>query len=312
MADSTVAESTYDTLLAFEFLGIDGEISNEVIFDWLDVIFYWYIAIIFSVTGSRLQYATAFIFNLRIFGILELWTQLRDEPVYISPSAANAIFRCVGASIITTTVQKTFNGDSVVEGWTIISVTATNIVVFLDPFLREAAGCSKELGPPTPDFPYGSWQDCEEWQLAYYATWYYAFAPWILLVFAVCFCFICTKCCGIYDTICRFRSHIAIALVAGNAAALATRSWARRLDTDSHTDEIDDFLEVCFYVYFIIIFIAMEVLHRFLEKHPCLKCCCKITVCACACLALPLVLLDKLLKKIAKKAKKEEEDENGL
>jgi len=307
-----MAESTYNTLLAFEFADIGSEISNQVIFDWLDVIIFWYIAIIFSITGSRLEYATAFIFNLRIFGMLDLWTQLRDEPVYISPSTANALFRCVGASVISTTVQKTFDGDSAVEGWTIVSVAATSIVVFLDPYLREAAGCSKELGPPTVDFPYGSWEDCEEWDLAYYATWYYAFAPFILLALAVCFCFICTKCCGIYDTICRFRNHIAIALVAGNAAALGTRAYVRRLDTDSHTDEINDFLEVCFYVYFVIIFLAMEMCFRFLENHSCLKCCCKITVCACACLALPLVLLDKLLRMIANKAKKKQEENDEL
>jgi len=307
-----MAESTYNTLLAFDFADIGSEISNEVIFDWLDVIFFWYIAIIFTITGSRLEYATAFIFNLRIFGILELWTQLRDEPVYISPSSANALLRCAGASAISTTVQKTFNGDSIVEGWTIVSVAATNVVVFLDPYLREAAGCSKELGPPTADFPYGSWEDCEEWQLAYAVTWIYAFAPFILLALALCFCFVCTKCCGCYDTICRFRTHIAIALVAGNAAALATRAYVRRIDTGSYDDDVNNFLDVCFYVYVIILFMALELCFRFLEKHPCLKCCCKITVCACACLALPLVLLDKLLRYIARKAQKKEDDGGEL
>jgi len=305
-------DSKYNPFLAFGFSDIGNEISNEVIFDWLDVIIFWYIAIIFSITGSRLEYTTAFIFNLRIFGILELWTQLREEPVYISSSTANALIRCFGASLITTTVQKKFDGDSAVEGWTIISVTATSIVVLIDPYLREAAGCSKELGPPTADFPYGSWEDCEEWQLAYYATWYYAFAPFLLLAFGVCFFCICARCCGIYDTICRFRTHIAIALIAGNAAALATRAYVRRLNTDSHIDHVNNFLEICFYVYVIIIFVAMEMCHRCLENHACLKCCCRITVCACTCLALPLVLLDTLLKKIGEKLSKEQVDDDDL
>jgi len=302
----------YNPSFAFDYSDIGEEISNEVLFDYLDVIIFWYIAIVFSIVGSRLEYATAYILNLRIFGIQALWTQLRDEPVFISPSTASALLCCFGASAITSTVQKAHGGDSVVEGWTIISVTAVNIVVFLDPFLREGAGCSKELGPPTADFPYGSWQECENWKLAYYATWYYAFAPFILLAIAGCFCCVCARCCGFYDTICRFRLHLAIAAVAGNAAALATRAYVRRLDTDSHTDDINNFLEVCFYVYFAIIFAALEICNRCLKNHTCLKYCCKITVCACACMAIPLVLLDKLLRKIADKFKEDKEGTTEL
>lgn len=309
-----MTDSKYNPLLAFGFTDIGGEISNEVIFDWLEVIVFWYIAIIVSITGSRLEYATAFLFNLRIFGMLDLLIQLREEPVFISPPTANALLRCAGASVITTTVQKQFDGDWAVEGWTIISVVAASFVVLLDPHLKEAAGCSKELGPPTADFPYGSWEDCENWRFAYYASWCYAFSPFILFAFAACFCFVCSQCCGILGTICRFRYQIAIALVASNAAALATRAYVRRLNVDSHINTINDFLEASPWVYFIIIFIAMEICHRFLENHACLKCCCRITVCACACLALPLVLVDKLLKKIGKKLSKDDEskdDEGG-
>jgi len=148
---------------------------------------FWYIAIIFTVTSSGLEYSMALILNLRVFGIQELWATFRGEPV-INPVTVEALFRCFITSIISTSVQKTrAGGDIVVEGWTIIAILATRIVLLLDPMLRSSAGCSMELGPPTTNFPYGTWKNCRDWETAYLATWWYFCAPFILFLFAAFF-----------------------------------------------------------------------------------------------------------------------------
>jgi len=290
MADDTV----YDPSLAYKM-----DESDEVIYDWIDIILFWYFALIFSVTGAQLSHASAFICNLRIFGIHEVMTQFRKAPGYINPPLTYTLLRCAGASILSTTVQKERGGDEVVEGWTILSIGATNLILTIDPYLREAAGCSKEIGPPTLDFPYGSWVDCEDWKLAYYATWYYSFAPFVLLAIIGGFLYCCSRICGIMDAICRFRNHIAIASISANAASLGTRVIVRRLNTDEHTDEINYFLDYCFYLYTGIIFLFLELVRRFCEDNTCFKWCCRGT---CAVVALPLIMLDAVLKKMMEKA----------
>lgn len=291
-----MSDLTYDSGLAH------NEAVNDVIFDWMDVIMFWYFSLIFAMTGSHLKYATAFILNLRIFGIHDVWTKFRSEPGYISPPTANSLIRCIGASLLSTTVQKEQpGGDEVVEGFTIIALTSSNVMVSLDPYMREAAGCAEELGPPTVDFPYGVWKDCDNWRLAYYATWWYAFAPFISMAAIGGFLYFGTRCCGIMGTVCRYRNHIVIAQVSANAAALATRATVRRFNTDEHTEEINYFLEYCFYIYGGLIFIFLELCHRFAsDKCECFKMVCKG---CCSCLAIPLIMLETALKRfLAKKS----------
>jgi len=274
-----------------------GEASNDVIFDWMDVILFWYFSLIFATTGSHLEYATAFILNLRIFGIHDVWTKFREEPAYISPPTANSLIRCLGASILATTVQKEQpGGTELVEGFTIVALSASNVMVTLDPYMREAAGCAEELGDPTVDFPYGAWEDCEDWKLAYYATWWYAFAPFICLATIGALLYFGTRCCGILDTVCRYRNHIVIAQVSANCAALGTRVSVRRFNTDDHTEEINYFLEYCFYIYGGLFFLALELFHKFcMDKGGCFKMVCRG---CCSCLAIPLIVLDTALKKL--------------
>jgi len=260
----------YDVTLAFGETKIGGNMSNEVLMDWIELLWFPYFAVIFTVLGRRLKRTSALIYNLRMFGIYSVWLLFRQNPVYISATTCDELMRCLAAATLAAVVQRVLRMDFIVLAWTIVTIGAGYAIVCFDPLMRARAGCEKEAGPPTEDFPHGVWLGCDDWEFAYFITWIYLGSTY-LAVLIVCCCVRnkTTK----NETLSRFSNEFAVSMVATSAFTTATRAFVRRLELDSkdsHDDALVDFfsiyLDLCFYLYLAITFMVQEGIHR--SKQP--------------------------------------------
>jgi len=115
------------------------------------------------------------------------------------------------------------------------------------------------------------------------------------------------------ETLRRFTSQVAIAMVATSGLTTATRAFVRRLELDSEdqqndslTDFFNIFVDICFYVYLGITFIVQEGIHRYRSKakrgkgNGGLKCCAKVFGPIFYTASIPFVIVEKILTKIEK------------
>jgi len=315
----------YNVDLAFGRTIIGGNMSNEVLMDWIELLWFPYFAVIFTILGKRLKRTSALIYNLRMFGIYSVWLLFRQNPVYISATTCDELMRCVAAATLAAIVQRVLRMDFIVLAWTIVTIAAGYAIVCFDPLMRARAGCEKEAGPPTEDFPHGVWLGCDDWEFAYFITWIYLGSTY-LAVLIVCCCVRnkSTK----NETLSRFTNEFAVSMVSTSAFTTATRAFVRRLELDSkdsHNDAVVDFfniyVDICFYLYLAITFITQEGIHRSslpstgiapstgvtpskgTKAKKCksgLKCCIKILKPIFHIAAAPFYLVEKVLKKIEK------------
>jgi len=285
----------YDISNAFNFFYIGDNVSNEVILDYVELVWSFYFSVAFVLLGSKLERAAAFIYNLRIFGFYDIWLMLRTNPVYVSGAFLDLFLRCIGAALLGALMQKLFKTTSVVQLWVIVSVISSYSIVLLDPWLRAKAGCADMAGPPTLDFPHGVWLDCDDWKMAYGITWLYAASTYIIIGIAACLGYAFRN----NKTIIRLAGQVSVAMIAASSATTATRSLIRRMDIT--TDLINEFLTYCFYIFVVIFFLLQEAIYR-ITKHCCAI---KITLCCVRWLVFilggPLFLMEWVLYKIEQK-----------
>jgi len=329
----------YDIELAFAYTSLSRNISNEVLMDWIELFWFPYFAMIFTLVGKRLKRTSAWIYNLRIFGIYSVWLLFRSNPVYVNTATFDELVRCVLAATLAAIVQRVLKLDNLVHAWTIVTVAAGYAIICFDPLMRERAGCEEEAGPPTEDFPHGVWLGCDDWKFAYTTTWIYLGGTYIAVIFFYC----CSKVLQKNKTVGRFSNEIAVSMVSTSAATTATRAFVRRFELDSK-DKYDKsvvyffniFLDVCFYVFLGITIIVQEIMHRAIKRRsirdviedkskvppPQKTGCSKAKGCTKICkpiffvAAAPFHLVEKILKKLEKWFVKhveanEDEDEDG-
>jgi len=276
---------------------IRGNISNEVFLDYVEMLWCAYFAVTFALLGTRLERAAALIYNMRIFGFYEVWLMLRSNPVYVSGAILDALFRCIAASTVAATAQRLYKADNIVQGWTIITIAAGYGIVCLDPVLRKHAECSEEAGPPTEDFPHGAWLDCEDWVFAYFVTWAYAGAKYIMLGIVGC----CAYLIRGNETCIRVGTQLSVAMVATSAAATATRAFVRRLELDPYEEIASVFLDLCFYIYLVFFFCLQECIYRATKNCCSIKICLALGGCLFVLAAAPLYLMEWMLTMIEQK-----------
>jgi len=256
----------YDIELAFEYTSIAGNMSNEVLLDWIELLWFPYFAVIFVILGRRLKRTSALIYNLRLFGVYSVWLMFRQNPVYVSATTFDALLRCLLAAVIAALTTRVLRMDFIVLAWTIVTIAAGYAISCFDPLMRKRAGCQDEAGPPTEDFPHGVWLGCDDWQFAYFSTWIYLGSTYLaVLLVSCCHNNKATK----NETFSRFTNEFAVGMVSTSAATTATRAFVRRFELDSK-DVFDDsvvdffniFLDICFYIYLVGALILQEGMHR--------------------------------------------------
>lgn len=301
---------SYDITKAFSFLKIGDNVSNEVIMDYMELVWCFYFAIIFGFLGSKLERASAFVYNMRIFGFYEVWLMLRTNPVYLSGAFLDSLFRCLAASLMAALAQKMYKAGSVVQGWTIVTVASSYTIIVLDPWLRSQAGCDSMAGPPSVDFPHGVWLDCDDWRMAYGITWFYSSATYILVAITGCLAYIIRN----NTTIIRLAGQVSVAMVATSSATTATRAFIRRMSID--TEFANSFVDYCFYIFVVFFFLIQEAIYRITKNCSCIKYCLKLWKCIILVFGGPLIFIEWGIKKIEQRVvdmnKDPENEENAM
>jgi len=296
-------QEMFDISLVFEFPQ-----KNEVILDYIEMIWCCYFAIIFALLATKLERASAFIYNMRIFGFYEVWMMMRANPVYISSPIVDSLFRCVAASMITATVQRFCQADTIIQGWTVVTIVTGYTIICFDPMLREYAGCSDEAGPPTADFPHGVWMNCDDWRFAYFASWLYAGVKYMMLGI-VSGCVYCVSNSDIFNCI---TAALSAASIATSALTTATRAFVRRDNFWLYDEFTNVFLDVCFYFYFGFIVLLQYCIYKCFRDSTTYKCCFVFGWYVFRFVAAPMYIVEWILMKIEDSFQDKNEDDFGL
>lgn len=246
----------YDPKIAFDFAQMAGGTANDVILDYAELVWCVYFSVVFGMFGTSLERMSNFVYQLRIFGFYQIWTSMRDEPVFVDSYIVEGFLRCFAASVMGATVTKMFKADQVVWAWTIVTVAAGYAINLADPLLRKHAGCSAAAGPPSENFPYGVWQDCDDWQFAYWSTWIYSAFAYILAGLAGCLGYLTRD----NQTVIRMGQQLAVAMISTSAAITGMRSFVRRIDVSGSAWET--FVDLAFYVLLGMFFLVQECIHQ--------------------------------------------------
>jgi len=248
----------YKPELVFDYLYIDGVRANDYIIDWMELVWNGYFAIFFGVLGSQLSRCKQFVFQLRVFGFYGIWTKIRTNPGFIDAVIFESLLRCFLSAGLAAITVVMINEEAVVELYTIITVGSGHLINIVDPYFRREGDC-KDIGPPTPEFPYGVWIDCENWDFAYAVTWINS-----LFVYVMCLgCLLVAKFLKdripCMDSLKRMSSHIAVSMVATNAGCTFLSSLKRRYKIED--DYFDLFLQWSYYILLGSFFLVQEFVH---------------------------------------------------
>jgi len=248
----------YKPELVFDFHHIGNETANEFIIDWMELVWNGYFTIFFGVLGSQLPRCKQFVFQLRVFGFYGIWTKIRKNPGFVDAVIFESFLRCFLSAGLAAITSVMINAEALVELYTIITVGSGHLINIVDPYFRREGDC-EGIGPPTPEFPYGVWVDCENWDFAYAVTWINS-----LFVYVMCLGFLLAAkflkdhipC---IESLKRMSSHIAVSMIATNAGCTFLASLNRRQKI--HDEYFNLFLQWSYYILLGSFFLVQEFVH---------------------------------------------------
>jgi len=284
----------YDIRKAFKFIYFGDTTSNEVIMDFLELVWCSYFAVIFGFLGSKLGRASAFVYNMRILGFYEVWLMLRENPVYLSGAFVDALIRVTTASLMAGLAQKQVKANSAVQGLTIVTVVSSYSISALDPWFRSIAGCSEKAGPPSTDFPHGAWLDCDDWKIAYVVTWIYAGANYILVGIAGFIAYLIRE----NPTVLRLAEQVSVAMVATSSATTAARALVRQLTFGAtFMNWFADFA----YIFVTFYFLFHDAVWRIIQHFSWIQCALNLWQWIIALVGRPLIYIEKIIDMLEEK-----------
>jgi len=248
-------EIAYSPQVAFDFSFIGEVTANDVVLDYLELIWCGYFTVLFGMLGSELERCAAFVFQMHIFGFYSIWTQMRANPVFIDAYIFESLCRCTVSAILGTTIAAMFKVDDMVEIYTIVTLGSGYFINLMDPSFRSVGECDG-IGPPTPEFPHGVWLDCDNWKMAYAVTWINAGFKYL----AVGTCIVLLHCLQRNEFVMRMSTHLAVAMIATSSGVTFLRSLIRIEEIQD--GNFDTFVEYSFYIFLTTSFVVQEIIHR--------------------------------------------------
>jgi len=238
----------YRPELVFDFHYIGNDTANDYIMDWMELVWSGYFAIFFGALGTHLTRCKQFVFQLRVFGFYGLWTAIRGNPGFVDAVIFERLLRCflsAGLGAITAIMIK---AEEVVEVYTIITLGSRHLINIVDPYFRREANCAG-IGPPTPEFIYGVWVDCDNWKLAYAVSWINSlFVYMILGIFLISVK--CLKKKAGKKAACRhlgqLSGYVSVSMIATDSACTFITSLKRR--ENIHDEYFDTFVQWSYYI----------------------------------------------------------------
>jgi len=251
----------YRPELVFNFSYIGNDTANDYILDWMELIWSAYFALFFGSLGSHLKRCKHFVFQMRIFGFYSVWTGIRLNPGFVDAVIFERLMRCILSAILGATTSIMIHMEELIELYTILTVGSGHLINLFDPWLRREGGC-QDIGPPTTEFPYGVWEDCSDWKIAYAVTWANTLFVYLIVGIVVILvkCFKIHKKIPFFEPLKRHTGFIAVSMIATSSAVTFLTSLTRR--EKIHDKHFDTFLQWSYYILLALFFLVQELIDR--------------------------------------------------
>lgn len=292
----------------------DGRTYNAVIMDAIRMCWGYYFALCFGLFGAQLERFGTFYYSLELFGISQVWNQMRDNPAVMDPVIFQSLMRALFGAAMCQVTTKMFQTENVLQAWTIVVSCTGFLINIFDYYLRDQAGC--EIGEASDFFPFVGWKNCDDWQMAYNASWIYSGFSYVVLLVFIC----CGSCISKYAWVTRVLSEGAVASVAA-ASLVSSANITLASYPELNSDRIAFLMSFVYYIGFAAIFCFEEVVNKFTTslfdpKQITGKKCRILILKPLLFLTLPLVLLEKMFTFLERicvsmlvKQQEEEDDE---